>query len=174
MKYYSAALLALMSLLTIGSPAAYSQEVRLDLGSVINNIFSPPHRTAEINAKAEIEKERLRQQAEVEKAKIAAEATKNIDRVAPVLTKWGVNRVNCAPGVAFINGLSTDTVCINPTGSIAAGYYNYSPDRQLLVRVETNNAPTAAPAANVAKVETHNASTAVSATTGTKNADRGF
>ena len=122
----------MISLLTVGYPA-YSQEVRLDLGSAINNIFSPPHRTAEINAKADIEKERLRQQAEVEKAKIAAEVTKNIDRVAPVLAKWGVNRVNCALGLAFINGLSTDTVCINPTGSIAAGYYKYNADRQLLV-----------------------------------------
>jgi hypothetical protein len=172
MKYYSATLLTLMSLLTIGSPA-YSQEVKLDLGSVINNIFSPPHRTAEINARADVEKEKLRQQAEVEKAKIAAEATKNTDRVAPVLTQWGVNRVNCAPGLAFINGLSTDTVCITPTGSIAAGYYNYSPERQLLVRVDGNNAPTA-PAANVAKVQTNNTSTSASATTVTKNTDRGF
>ena len=146
MKYYSATLLALMSILTIGSPA-FSQEVKLDLGSVINNIFSPPHRTAEINARAEVEKEKLRQQAEVEKAKIAAEATKNTDRVAPVLTQWGVNRVNCTPGVAFINGLSTDTVCINPTGAIQAGYYSYSPDRQLLVRIGGNDAPTSTPAA---------------------------
>ena len=172
MKYYSATLLTLMSLLTIGSPA-YSQEVKLDLGSVINNIFSPPHRTAEINARADVEKEKLRQQAEVEKAKIAAEATKNTDRVAPVLTQWGVNRVNCAPGVAFINGLSADTVCITPTGSIAAGYYNYSPDRQLLVRVDGNNASTA-PAANVTKVQTNNTSTSASATPVTKNTDRGF
>ena len=135
MKYYSATLLTLMSLLTIGSPA-YSQEVKLDLGSVINNIFSPPHRTAEINARADVEKEKLRQQAEV-------------------------------------NGLSADTVCITPTGSIAAGYYNYSPDRQLLVRVDGNNASTA-PAANVTKVQTNNTSTSASATTVTKNADRGF
>jgi hypothetical protein len=146
MKHYSATLLALISILTIGSPA-HSQEVKLDLGSVINGIISPPHRTAEINARADVEKEKLRQQAEVEKAKIAAEATKNTDRVAPILTKWGVNRVNCAPGVAFINGLSADTVCITPTGSIAAGYYNYSPDRQLLVRIDGNNTPTSTPAA---------------------------
>jgi hypothetical protein len=146
MKYYSATFLALMSILTIGSPA-FSQEVKLDLGNVINNIFSPPHRTAEINARADVEKEKLRQQAEVEKAKIAAEATKNTDRVAPVLTQWGVNRVNCAPGVAFINGLSTDTVCINPTSTIQAGYYNYSPDRKLLVQIGGNNTPTSTPTA---------------------------
>ena len=146
MKYHSATLLALISILSIGTPA-HSQEVKLDLGSVINGLLSPPHRTAEINARADVEKEKLRQQAEVEKAKIAAEATKNTDRVAPVLTQWGVNRVNCAPGVAFINGLSTDTVCINPTGTIQAGYYNYSPDRQLLVRIDGNNTPTSTPAA---------------------------
>ena len=146
MKYHSAILLASISILSIGTPA-FSQEVKLDLGSVINGILSPPHRTAEINARADVEKEKLRQQAEVEKAKIAAEATKNTDRVAPVLTQWGVNRVNCAPGVAFINGLSTDTVCINPTGKIQAGYYNYSPDRQLLVRIDGSNTPTSTPAA---------------------------
>jgi hypothetical protein len=164
MKYYSAILIALISLLPICSPA-HAQEIKLDIGNVINNLFSPPHRTAEINARADVEKERLRQQADIEKVKIAAEANKKIDRVAPVLTQWGVNRVNCAPGVAFINGLSADTVCINPTGSIAAGYYNYSPDRQLLVRIETNNAPTPIPA-----------STPISPNTVAKNpdGDRGF
>lgn len=74
MKYHSAILLASISILSIGTPA-FSQEVKLDLGSVINGILSPPHRTAEINARADVEKEKLRQQAEVEKAKIAAEAT---------------------------------------------------------------------------------------------------
>ena len=173
MKYYSTTLLTALVLITIGAPA-YSQEVKLDLGSVITTILNPPQRTAEINARAEVEKEKLRQDAEIKKAQIAADANKNTDRVAPVLTQWGVNRVNCAPGVAFINGLSADTVCITPTGSIAAGYYNYSPDRQLLVRVDGNNAPTAAPTANVAKVQTTNTSTSASATTVTKNADRGF
>ncbi len=172
MKYYSTTLLAVFVLMTLGTPA-HAQEVKLDLGSVLNTIISPPQRTAEINARAEVEKEKLRQEAEIKKAQIAADASKNTDRVAPVLTQWGVNRVNCAPGVAFINGLSADTVCITPTGSIAAGYYNYSPDRQLLVRVDGNNAPTAAPAANVATVQT-NTSTSASATTVTKNADRGF
>jgi hypothetical protein len=150
MKYYAAILLTSIVLLASGSPA-HSQEIRIELDKIIGGIFSPPHRTAEINANAEIEKERLRQQAEVEKAKIAAETNKNIDRVAPVLTQWGVNRVNCTPGVAFINGLSSDTVCINPTGTIQAGYYNYSPDRQLLVRIDGNNAPTFTPASTTPK-----------------------
>jgi hypothetical protein len=144
MKYYSTTLLVFLSILTIVAPA-HSQEVRLDLGSVLNGIFSPPHRAAEIKAKADIEQERLRQQADIEQARITAEASKNVDRVSPILTQWGVYQVNCAPGVAFINGLSVDTICINPTGSILAGYYSYSPDRQLLVRVDTHNAPTPAP-----------------------------
>ncbi len=150
MKYSAAILLSSICLLAIGSPA-YSQEIRLDLGSVISNIVSPPHRQTEINARAEIEKERLRQQAGIEQAKIAAEASKNLDRVSPILTRWGVNQVNCAPGGTFINGLSVDTICINPTAAIPAGYYNYSADRQLLVRVETKAAPTSIPAPVVAK-----------------------
>jgi hypothetical protein len=123
----------------------------LDMSSVINGIFSPPHRQTEINANAGIEKEKLRLNGEIEKAKIAAEANKNVDRVAPTLTKWGVSRVNCAPGTVFINGLSAGTVCINPTVSIPAGYYSYNPDRQLLVRVETHNPPTPVPASTAAK-----------------------
>ncbi len=123
----------------------------LDMSSVINGIFSPPHRQTEINANAGIEKEKLRLNGEIEKAKIAAEANKNVDRVAPILTKWGVSRVNCAPGTVFINGLSAGTVCINPTVSIPAGYYSYNPDRQLLVRVETHNPPTPVPASTAAK-----------------------
>jgi hypothetical protein len=125
----------------IMSYPAYAQEVRLDLTSVITTILSPPHRTTEITAHADIEKERLRQQADVEKAKIAAEAARNIDRVSPILARWGVTRVACAPGAVFINGLNIDTVCINPINAIAAGYYNYSPERNLLVRLEVKNVP---------------------------------
>jgi hypothetical protein len=149
--------------------------ISLDISSVINGFLSPPHRQAEIAANANIEMEKLRQNARIEKAKITAEAGKTVDLVAPILTKWGVNRVNCAPGVAFINGLSTGTVCLNPTASIPAGYYNYTPDRQQLVRIETNNTQT------VAQVGTNIAPTPVPAPTVLKNAnganatrDRGF
>ncbi len=144
MKYYLASLFVLISLCTVSSPA-YSQEIKIDVGGVIRDIFNPPNQVEEIKARADVEKTRLQQQAEIEKAKIAAEANKSSDRVSPVLTQWGANRVNCAPGVAFINGLSADTVCINPTGSILSGYYNYNPDRKQLIRVDVNNTP--APAA---------------------------
>jgi hypothetical protein len=127
--------------LVISYPA-YPQEVRLDLTSVINTILSPPHRTTEITAHADIEKERLRQQADVEKARIAAEAARNIDRVSPILARWGATRVACVPGVVFINGLNADTVCINPINVIAAGYYNYIPERNLLVHLEIKHVPT--------------------------------
>jgi hypothetical protein len=160
-------------------PSYPGSGISLDVSSVINGILSPPHRQAEITANANVEMEKLRQNARIEKAKITAEAGKTVDRVAPILTQWGVNRVNCAPGVAFINGLSTGTVCLNPTASIPVGYYNYSPDRQQLVRIQTNNPPT--PAATVANVGTNIAPTPVPASTVVKNAngantarDRGF
>jgi hypothetical protein len=156
-------------------PSYPGSGISLDVSSVINGFLSPPHRQAEITANANIEMEKLRQNARIEKAKITAEAGKTVDLVAPILTQWGVNRVNCAPGVAFINGLSTGTVCLNPTASIPAGYYNYSSDRQQLVRIETNNTQT------VANVGTNIAPTPIPAPTVVKNAngantarDRGF
>jgi hypothetical protein len=157
------------------SPTSSNFKFSLDMSSVINGILSPPHRKDEITANANVEMEKLRQNAIIEKAKITAEAGKTVDRVAPILTQWGVNRVNCAPGVVFINGLSTGTVCLNPTASIPAGYYNYSSDRQQLVRIETNNTQT------VANVGTNIAPTPIPAPTVVKNAngantarDRGF
>jgi hypothetical protein len=157
------------------SPTSSNFKFSLDMSSVINGILSPSHRKDEITANASVEMEKLRQNAIIEKAKITAEAGKTVDRVAPILTQWGVNRANCAPGVVFINGLSTGTVCINPTASIPAGYYNYSPDRQQLVRIETNNTQT------VANVGTNIAPTPIPAPTVVKNAngattarDRGF
>jgi hypothetical protein len=156
-------------------PSYPGSGISLDVSSVINGFLSPPHRQAEIAANANVEMEKLRQNARIEKAKITAEAGKTVDRVAPILTQWGVNRANCAPGVVFINGLSTGTVCINPTASIPAGYYNYSSDRQQLVRIETNNTQT------VANVGTNIAPTPIPAPTVVKNAngantarDRGF
>jgi hypothetical protein len=156
-------------------PSYPGSGISLDVSSVINGILSPPHRQAEIAANANVEMEKLRQNARIEKAKITAEAGKTVDRVAPILTQWGVNRANCAPGVVFINGLSTGTVCLNPTASIPAGYYNYSSDRQQLVRIETNNTQT------VANVGTNIAPTPIPAPTVVKNAngantarDRGF
>ena len=67
---------------------------------------------------------------EREKLRIAATA----DRVSPVLNKWGVARANCAPGLVFISGLGSDTVCIQPSPSMGAGAYTYDNAKQQLVR----------------------------------------
>ena len=138
MKYYLAALLVLMSLLTIDSPVS-AQEVKIDLLGIVNTIFNPPHRQAEIDAQAEIAKAKALQQAETQKAIANAAAFKNTDRITPLLSQWGVHRVTCAPTGVFINGLTPDTVCVNPTNLIPAGYYNYISERQLLVRIESNH-----------------------------------
>lgn len=121
------------------------------VSGVITDILSPRHRGAEIDAHARIEMEKIKQQGETDRARIAAEANKNVDRVAPILTQWGVSRVSCTPGGVFINGLSGDTVCVNPTAPIPAGHYNYSPERQALVRINTNQAPAPAPAVTITK-----------------------
>ena len=118
---------------------------------VITDILSPRHRGAEIDAHARIEIAKIQEQGNTERAKITAEANKTIDRVAPILTQWGVSRVSCTPGGVFINGLSSDTVCINPTAPIPAGHYNYSPERQALVRINTDRAPAPAPAVTITK-----------------------
>lgn len=138
MKYYLAALLGLMSLLTIDAPVS-AQEVKIDLLGIVNTIFNPPHRQVEIDAQADIAKEKAFQQAETQKARAAAEAYKNADQITPLLSQWGVHRVTCAPTGVFINGLTSDTVCVNPTNLIPAGYYNYIAERQLLVRIDANN-----------------------------------
>jgi hypothetical protein len=149
MQHHITKLSIVFALLAICAPARagdITPSVNIDLGSVINGAINPPQRIEEEKQKGETERERIRQQAEIEKAKIAAEANKNADKVSPVLAQWGVNRVNCAPGVVFVNGLSTDAVCINPTPAIPAGYYNYNADKKQLVRVDTPAPKPAAPA----------------------------
>jgi hypothetical protein len=145
MKCYPIIFLISVISLTTSYPAC-AQEIRIDISNIITTILSPPHRMTEITAHADIEKERLRQQADVEKAKIAAEATRNIDRVSPILARWGVNRVACTPGSVFINGLSIDTVCINPINAVTAGYYNYSPEQNPSIRLELKNILPSSPA----------------------------
>jgi hypothetical protein len=76
-------------------PSYPGSGISLDVSSVINGILSPPHRQAEIAANANVEMEKLRQNARIEKAKITAEAGKTVDRVAPILTQWGVNPWSC-------------------------------------------------------------------------------
>ena len=119
--------------------------------SLIKNLLDPPSRKAEITADTELKKAKIAAEAEVTKEKLRIEATKaadaeakkeksqleatkNADKVTPLLTQWGVSRVNCAPGLVFISGLGSDTVCIQPSPSMGAGAYTYDNAKQQLVR----------------------------------------
>jgi hypothetical protein len=102
--------------------------------SLLNSLINPPSRSAEINADAEVRKAKIAADAEIAKEKLRIEASKSTDRVTPVLNQWGVTRIACAPGLVFINGITTDTVCIQPSTAMAAGYYTYDSAKQQLVR----------------------------------------
>jgi hypothetical protein len=106
--------------------------------SLINNIFNPPSKSAEIAAQAEIKKAEIAAQAEIAKEKLRLQAAKDNDRVTPILEKWGVKRVNCGANAAFVTGITTDTVCIQPTNAMPAGYYTYNSAKQQLVRTSGN------------------------------------
>jgi hypothetical protein len=119
-----------------------AQATSTDLISVgatlLNSLINPPSRSAEINADAEVRKAKIAADAEIAKEKLRIEASKSTDRVTPVLNQWGVARVSCAPGLVFINGITTDTVCIQPSQDILSGYYNYDSAKQQLVRTNNN------------------------------------
>ena len=102
--------------------------------SLLNSLINPPSRSAEINADTEVKKAKIAADAEIVKEKLRIDASKSTDRVTPVLNQWGVARISCAPGLVFINGITTDTVCIQPTADINPGYYSYDSARQQLVR----------------------------------------
>jgi hypothetical protein len=106
--------------------------------TLLNNLLNPPHRSAEITADTEIKKAKIAAEAEIVKERMRIEANKNTDRVTPILNQWGVARTNCAPGLVFINGLTTDTICIQPNQTIAAGYYDYDSAKQQLIRTISN------------------------------------
>jgi hypothetical protein len=106
--------------------------------TLFNSLINPPSRSAEITADAEVKKARIAADAEIAKEKLRLEANKSTDRVTPVLNQWGVARVTCAPSLVFINGITTDTVCIQPNSGITAGYYSYDSAKQRLVRTNTN------------------------------------
>jgi hypothetical protein len=142
MKFYPVSLLGLAIALSINFPA-HSQEVRIDFGTVFNvisNLVNPPHRAQQEQADAAVAKEKARQAAEIAKVKSEIQASQNADKAAPVVSKWGVDRISCAPGAVIINGITTDTVCIKPNDRISAGYYTYDAARQQLVRTSTNPA----------------------------------
>jgi hypothetical protein len=105
--------------------------------SLLNSLINPPSRSAQINADAEVKKAKIAADAEIAKEKLRIEASQNTDRVTPVLNQWGVARVTCAPGLVFINGITTDTVCIQPSADMTPGYYSYDSARQQLIRTSS-------------------------------------
>ncbi|PSB40452.1 hypothetical protein [Chamaesiphon polymorphus] len=143
-------LLAFTTMFAVSSPAfaqeqqvfpgtiQFGQQNSVDLigagASIINSLINPPSRSAEIMANAEIKKAQIAAEAEITKEKLRIEASKSPDRVTPVLSRWGVSQVPCGAGAVFINGITTETVCIQPSNTIAAGYYTYDSIGQQLVR----------------------------------------
>jgi hypothetical protein len=106
--------------------------------SIINNLLNPPSRSTQIKADAEVLKAKIIADAEVTKERLRLEASRNTDRVTPVLNQWGVARINCAPGLVFVNGITTDTVCVQPNASMTPGYYTYDSTKQQLIRTSSS------------------------------------
>jgi hypothetical protein len=128
-------LLAIVTTVSTSLPASAqmsSGEVNLiGIGvSLVNSLINPPHRDAEIKADAEVKKAQIAAETEITKEKLRIAA----DKVTPMLNQWGVSRVSCAPGLVFINGIDANTVCVQPTGSISAGYYTYNSEKSQLLR----------------------------------------
>ncbi len=139
-------LLIVTTILATSLPAAaQSQPTSTDLIGVgttlLNNLLNPPSRSAEIAADAEVKKAKIAAEAEITKEKLRIEASKS-DKVTPLLTQWGVTRVNCAPGLVFINGIGDDTVCIQPMAAMKAGSYTYDSTKQQLIRNNGNTSAT--------------------------------
>lgn len=141
-------LVAIVTILSTGLPAS-AELAPGDINLIgigvgfITNLLNPPHRAAEINADVEMKKAKMVADIEIEREKLRIAAT--ADKVSPVLTKWGVARANCAPGLAFINGIdaNANTVCVQPNQKITPGYYTYNHERGELSRtVSTVTPPT--------------------------------
>jgi hypothetical protein len=109
--------------------------------SILNSLINPPHRAAEIAADAEIRKAKIAADAEITKEKMRIEASQTADKVAPILSQWGVSRVNCAPDSVFINGITADTVCIQPNANMTTGYYSYDGEKKQLIRNNSSSVP---------------------------------
>jgi hypothetical protein len=95
-----------------------------------NFINGDPAKTA---ADAEVRKAEIAAKAEIEKERMRIEANKNTDSLTPMLNKWGVSKIPCGSGVVVIN-IGADTVCIQPTAATPAGYYTFDSTKQKLVR----------------------------------------
>jgi hypothetical protein len=163
-KYSYIAILTITTILATHLPAQAQQIDLVNASiSVFNSLVNPPHRAEEIRAEAEIKKAKINAQMELDREKMRIEANKSIDRAAPLLNQWGATRIPCTPGVVFVNGITTDTVCINPSGAIPSGYYSYSSGNNLLVRAN-----------DLKPSETKPASPAVPNSTYASISDKGF
>jgi hypothetical protein len=148
-------LVAIVTILSTGLPAS-AELAPGDINLIgigvgfLNNLINPPHRAAEINAEVELRKAKMAADIDIEREKLRIAAT--ADKVSPILTKWGVARTNCAPGLVFINGIdaNANTVCVQPNPTITPGYYTYNHAQGLLFRTigtvtrpsQNNSAPT--------------------------------
>jgi uncharacterized membrane protein YgaE (UPF0421/DUF939 family) len=140
-------LVATIAILTASLPASAQQspgEVNLvGVGvSILSNIFNPPSRSAEIAADTEVKKAKIKAEMEIEKEKLRIAASANTDSVTPILKGWGVDRVNCAPGLVFINGVGANTICVQPSTALAAGYYSYDKEKGRLLRTSSTASQT--------------------------------
>ncbi len=122
--------------------SAQNQPTTIDIigvgATILNNWLNPPSRNAEIAADAEIRKAKIAADAEIAKEKLRLDASRGIGTSNPILDKWGVAQVPCAPGLVFINGVTNDTICIQPSKAISAGYYTYDTAKQRLVENNQN------------------------------------
>ena len=123
--------------------------------TILNNWINPPNRGAEIAADADIRKAKIAADAEIAKEKLRIDASRGIGTSNPILERWGVSQVPCAPGLVFINGVTNDTICIQPSKAIGAGYYTYDTAKQKLIENSQNrpNTPTTPSPVNVQTVQ---------------------
>jgi hypothetical protein len=132
-------LLAIVTIFSTGLPASAEMApgdinlIGIGVG-LLTNLLNPPHRSAEINAELELKKARMAAEVDIERERMRIAAT--ADKVSPILNKWGVARVNCAPGLVFINGIdpNANTVCVQPNQTMTPGYYTYNNEQGVLLR----------------------------------------
>jgi hypothetical protein len=115
---------------------------------IIKGIINPPSREEEAQANAQVEIARLheeteRQRLELERLRLEREMPFNktvsntndtIINIDQWLSERGLTKTACLPGVVFIIGLSSDTVCINPTSQIFSGVYEYDSTIGILIQ----------------------------------------
>jgi hypothetical protein len=155
---------------TTSSSISFTSSDILGAGlSIINNLLNPPSRSTQIKADAEVLKAKIVADAEVTKERLRLEAVKTTDRVTPILNQWGVAKINCAPGLVFVNGITTDTVCVQPNASMTPGYYTYDSTKQQLIR-NSGGVQSSVSVQTVQNVQT----TSVSTPTARQNWNQGF